>query len=333
MFPIGHVDDFSYYQAAEKDILDCLPTIEKKRKLNTEYLESNSIKTPSNKITGSFIYAHPPDYRGRPMLHADIESWRRVFRDFKMRQIDTVIFQAALWAELHECYYKSKYFSSFKTWNVVEPMLKAAQAENIKVFLGGYGSVAGWDVSLNILDIKKQIKLHIECYKELLKWHDLFAGFYFPCETAFKGKRDIVHENNMNCLYGELINELKELTPEKLVLISPASLYYDDMNPFCKSWHNMLYNIKADIIAPQDSIGCCGISLPEQAHMYKLWREVADECNMELWANIELFEGIKINDPEKFITASKARIYTQMNNAIPYVKKLVCWEALFFNIP
>jgi hypothetical protein len=333
MFPIGQIENFKYYQAHEADIQCGKLLMEAANIRNQDFLEANVPQPTPMPITGSFIYAHPPDYRGTPMLNAKTEDWQQILHKLKLQGLDTVIFQAALWAELNECYYESEAFSKFTCWNVIEPMLNAANQEGLRVYLGGYGSVAGWNPDLKISDVEDEIKKHLQCYKELLKWQDKFSGFYFPCETAFKGQRDTTREHIMNCLYGTLFRELKIMAPDKEIMISPASKYFPDMNnDFLDAWNVMLYNVPLDILVPQDSIGCCGTSLADQGHMYQLWRQVACTAGAELWGNIELFERVKFNDPENFVTATTERITAQINNAAPFVQKLVCWEALFFDL-
>ena len=50
--------------------------------------------------------------------------------------------------------------------------------------------------------------------------------------------------------------------------------------------------------------------------------------NMELWANIELFERQGFNPASDIIPAPPVRIAAQITNAAPFVSRIVCWEAL-----
>lgn len=331
MYPIGNIEDFKFYMASEKDIKISEALIDNANKENADFLRKNPSDKKKMHITGSFIYAHPPDYKGRPMLKAGIDEWRDIFKGFKAMGMDTVIFQAALWSELQECYYNTKVFNDYKIWNVIEPMLEAAGIEHITVYLGGYGSVSGWNPDLKTEDVKREINFHLRCYEELMNWHEYFSGFYFTCETAFGGTRDRKREQILNYLYKELFRELKSIADEKIILMSPASKYFKGMdNEFLDAWNTMLENVPLDVLVPQDSIGTSANTLLKQEKIFKLWKNVAEQNNIELWGNIELFERQKFNHPDNFITASPERIIAQINNAAPFTKKLVCWEAMYF---
>ena len=84
-------------------------------------------KMPEMPLTGSFIYAHPPNYKGAEAFRYSPAEWMRKLSQLKALGIDTVIFQASLWNELKECYYPSEYFRDFKTWNVLEPDRKSTR--------------------------------------------------------------------------------------------------------------------------------------------------------------------------------------------------------------
>ena len=80
MFPIGNVDDFKIYRARDEDIESGTAMIARAEKANRNFLENEMENGCELKISGTFIYAHPPDYRGRPMLHASVAEWRSAFR-------------------------------------------------------------------------------------------------------------------------------------------------------------------------------------------------------------------------------------------------------------
>ena len=78
-------------------------TIAEGRKTNEDTLASFEKSPSGGKLTGSFIYSHPPDYIGRPTMTWDTVEWRSLFGELKEMGIDTVIYQAAAWAEVREC--------------------------------------------------------------------------------------------------------------------------------------------------------------------------------------------------------------------------------------
>ena len=54
-----------------------------------------------------------------------------------------------------------------KQYHVVETLLEAAEQEKIKVYLGGYGSVAGWTEHFSEEELKEEIAEHRRCFQEL----------------------------------------------------------------------------------------------------------------------------------------------------------------------
>ena len=334
MFPIGEIDDFKIYLPRDEDIELGAKLVADAESSNHKYLSTVPASPPSIPITGSFIYAHPPDYRGNPMLNAGIAEWKRMFQEFVASGIDTVVFQAALWQELNECYYNSKVFTEYKTWDVIEPMLQAAKHYGLNVFLGGYGSIIGWREQLSATDLKLEIKRHLTCYQELLEFQDQFDGFYFPCETAYIGHRLLEKEKQLNHLHRTIFTELKNIAPDHLILISPGTKYFPDtQDEFKEAWSTMLDNVPLDIIAPQDSIGTCGNALATQSRTYQNWKDVTTKTGTRLWGNIELFQRTSFKKTDNFVTAAPNRVQAQLSNASPFVEKIICWEAMYFTIP
>lgn len=329
MYVITDTDGFKLFGPDAQAMAVFEPAFQATGKANELFLQSEPQGNAVKKLTGTFVYAHPPDYTGCQMLNSNVDDWRILLKEIKNLNMDTVIFQASVWNELQECYYPSVRFRHFRQWNVVEPFLEAAQAENLKVFLGGYGSVSGWNHALD-RDALEQEKLnHIHCFKELLNYKDCFAGFYFTPETAFEGKRNHQRESFLNELYRELFNEIKSKDSNRQILMSPATKYIPGaMDCMADSWLALLDGVPLDILAPQDSIGTCCINLQQQDEAYKIWNNICRLKNIDLWANVEVFSptpGLK-----GFDAAATERINAQINNAAPYAEKLICWEAPFF---
>jgi hypothetical protein len=332
VFTIEKLEDFSLFIASEKAKEIAEPVIEKANKSNKEFLSKQKPSKPKMSISGTFIYAHPPNYRGRPMQNYSINDWMRLMQELKLIGMDTIILQASIWNELQECYYPSKCFKNFKQWDMIDPMLKAAKNSSIKVYLGGYGSVAGWKEHLTQKDIDQEKRNHAACIDELLKYNDLFEGIYFAPETAFSGERDIKKENFLNEIYKEFCVNIKNKAPEKKILMSPATKYFPGrMKGMIESWSNILNEVPLDIMAPQDSIGTCENELVHQKETYKAWNEICKEKKIIFWSNIEIFERKPIiKGINHSIPASFERIIVQINNAAPYAKKLICWEAPYY---
>jgi len=332
MFTVEKIEDFSLFMASDKARKQVEPMIAKAKQSNKKFLEDNPQTPPKMPISGTFIYAHPPNYLGRPMHNYSVRDWMKLMRDLRRAGMDTIILQASIWNELNECYYPSKHFSKHKQWNVVEPMLEAADASCMSVYLGAYGSVTGWKEHLTQVDIDQEKQNQVSCLRELLEYRELFDGIYFAPETAFLGKRDLKKEKFLNEIYREFCNTVKNEAPDKKILMSPATKYFPGKMPeMIDSWLAILNEVPLDIMAPQDSIGTCGNELIHQAETYKAWAKICHKRDITFWSNIEIFERKElINGANHSITASPEQVTAQINNAAPYAEKLICWEAPYY---
>jgi hypothetical protein len=305
---------------------------EENKRRNLSAVKAAGVQKPKMPITGSFIYAHPPNYKGAETINWDKNKWLKELNRLKSYGIDTVIFQAALWSELEECYYPSKVFSSFKCWNVIEPMLEAANELKFTIFLGGYGSVTCWQERLTKSIVDEEIARQTACFKELLKYRDMFHGFYFSPESAYTGTRNLELEKFLAQLYHGFFSEIRNADSKLKILMSPATFYYPEtMNEMYNSWCEVFKLSSPDIIAPQDSIGCGCITLDHQLEALKIWHDIAQTCNIEHWSNVEVFDCCAPYIDEKSrCAANPDRIVLQMNNAANYVCKLITWELLYY---
>lgn len=299
---------------------------------NREFLDKFTIpEKPPIPISGTFIYAHAPDYGGCVTLDWHQEEWEKLFAGFQEKNLDTAIFQAAVWKELEECYYPSKYFGNFRCWQVIPEMLKAAEKYGIKVYLGGYGSTTGWDPGFNRETAEKEFAAQSGCLQELSRYADDFAGIYLAPETAFFGNAPGEREKHLNYLYRKYFTWINENLPGKEIIISPCSKYYpDSAEKFVNFWDTVWQDVENAILAPQDSVGsrCC--TLPDQPEMWDCWKIVAQHHRMKLWADIELFARIGGIDPDSALAAPAERVAAQLTHAAAAVEKCVCWEYPYF---
>lgn len=297
---------------------------------NRRFLASAGITSSKKKITGSFIYAHPPDYRGRPSLRYGADDWRKLLRELKEMGMDTVVLQASAWKELGECYYPSKTFSAFKTWNVVEPLLEAANRENMALYLGGLGTVTGWKIGISEADVREGIREQLDCFAELMKLKGGFSGFYLTPETAYSGSRNKSREKMLNKYYKDILSEVKK--SKMATLMSPATAYFPGREKEALDfWCTLLDNVAVDILAPQDSIGSGCNRLATQSAAFQTWTAVSSRIKARLWSHVELFLRNDLNNQDNdVLPAEPERVLAQIANAAPWVEKLICWEAPFF---
>lgn len=292
-------------------------------------------KAPEMPISGTFLYAHPPNYRGAEAFRYTQAQWKEKLARLKEMGIDTVIFQAALWNELRECYYPSATFRDFRTWNVIEPALAAASALGLDFYLGGYGSVTCWKQKLETGTIRTEAERQMACYRELMRYRPLIKGFYFAPESAYTGERNFPLEKGLAALYGRIFSELRAMDSSLKILMSPATVYHPGrMEEMAESWCSVFSEAHPDILAPQDSIGCGCITLPHQKEALRIWHEVTEHFGIEHWSNVECFECCApYYDENSRCAADAGRVLVQMANAEPFVTKLITWELLYYTDP
>lgn len=329
-------NDFKLFQPTEDEASAAEKNLPARLALNKKFLENNPPSaTLKMTITGSFISAHAPDYIGVPTIHWSMDDWQKEFRIMKENGIDTAIFQASAWKELEECYFPSEVLKDFEIFDTVTPLVEAAQAEKMTIYLGGLGSVAGWDLQ-NEEKTGQEIELHKSVLRELSNiYGDRISGFYFPCETAFRGERRFDHEAQYSKILGEFCRVARELLPGKEIVMSPASKYFEGKDKdFLDCWKKIFSKGAPDILAPQDSIGCGCITLDHQLEALEIWHRIAEDCGIEHWSNVECFECCPpYIDETSRRAADPERIILQMNNASRFVEKLITWELLYYGDP
>jgi hypothetical protein len=332
VYDITPIDDFKLFCASRRAQEVFEPRIRAANRANAEYLAAHPPEPQAMPITGAFICAHAPNYLGRPALDWGGAEWRGLFRRFRELGLDTAVFQAALWNELQECYYPSKAFSSFKIWNVIEPMLEAASEEKIRVFLGGYGSTTGLSEQEDEQTMAREQKACIDCLSEIMEYRAAFDGFYFSSETAFMGSYNPRKIKRLNRIYRGFFEHIKSTDASLRILMSPGTKYFPGKEQeMADSWLEMLDGVPLDILAPQDSIGTCGNELRHAEAMYRVWNTVCAEREIVFWSNIEIFQrGEDLSLLDHSVTADPERVVAQINLAAPFAEKLLCWEAPYY---
>ena len=333
-FPMGDCGDFKIFLPPE-DMNEALSMkrVSDFNARNIEFIRNFTLPEKRTRIRTSFVYAHPADYRGRPMLGASTADWCGALQELKAKGIDSVIFQSALWRELEECFYMSNEFKSMKRDPVIEHLLEAAEIENIKVYLGGYGSVAGWSKSFSEEQLKKEISEHKRCFDELKNFTSV-AGFYFPGETAYRDGRLPEKEKRMNCLYRRFVDLVKSHDSNLVVISSPATMHrLENTEEFKDFWNAILENCGLDILMPQDCIGNACSHLAELDGQWKAWKEIVSNHNIQLWSHTEIFERRSYMNEVNLYPCHPDRVAVQLALTAPYVSNHACWEMHYFANP
>lgn len=329
---IINCEDFVIFKASDDIVDEANGMYARANEVNRKYIESHETPVPPCPITGTFVCAQPPNYRGVPMVHATVADWVKKFELFKTYGVDTVIYQAAVWNELETVYYPSKRFAKYRLFDQIGNVLQAAKESGIEVYLGGYGSVSGWCMGKDPAYVEQEKLNHFAVQDELFELYaGQFKGIYFAPETAYRGERDLYTEKTLNSIYRDFCDRLKSLHSDCEIIMSPATKYYEGkLDEMIDSWNTILDGVKLDIMAPQDSIGCCGNNLEYQPTMFKVWRQICDSKNIRFWSNVELFEDIDCSRVDAAIPADPRRIAHQITNAAKVAEKLISWEMLFF---
>jgi hypothetical protein len=328
-------DGYTLVAPGPEDTPGILRTIAIGREMNRAYLSALPELPKGGKLTGSFIYSHPPDYIGRPTMTWGTAEWRALLRELKDIGIDTIIYQAAAWVEVRECNYPSKVFTSYRAWDSLTPLVEANAVEGMRLFLGGLGNLSAFDekATADLLAVDRDQQL--ACFDELVTlYRGGFQGFYMSPETAFPGQRQPEREMLLNRYYSDVCRGVKASMPGLPILFSPATLYSPNTD---QEHHDFLFNLfngcPLDILCPQDSIGTFGNRLEYLEPSFAIWQQVCQELGCTLWVNVESFERRLAGTAQDFISADFERLAVQLAHAGQVGQKSVSWEVPYFYSP
>lgn len=302
---------------------------------NRPYLAAIEKPPAGGKLTGSFIYSHPPDYVGRPTMTWDTAQWRTLFQEMKEMGIDTVIYQAAAWAEVRECSYRSKIFTDFRCWNSFDPLVEACALEDMTFFMGGLGNLYAFDAHATAETLDRDAELQLACFDELnALYRGGFQGFYMSPETGYGGQRQPEREALLNDYYRKVCGGVKERSPQLPILLSPGTFYRagDEENIY-GFLRGLFEGCAIDIMCPQDSIGTFGNRLPHLKASFDIWKQLCDDLGFHLWVNVESFERVTSGTQQDFVAADFKRLAVQLANAAQVGEKIVSWEVPYFYSP
>ncbi len=302
------------------------------QELNREYLKQITEPPKGGRLTGSFIYSHPPDYIGRPTMTWGISEWQALFQEMKEMGIDTVIYQAAVWLEVKESYYPSKLFPDFKTWDSIGSLCEAAARENMVLYLGGLGNLMCFDVNATPETYNRDRDAQLACFQEIKSlFAGGFQGFYMSPETGYPGSRQPEREVLLNQYFRQVCEGVKAEMPDLPILMSPGTYYMTDHDQDIFDFLVGIFkNCPVDFMAPQDSIGTFGNRLPHLKTSFEIWSKVCDKLGFTLWVNAESFQRVKIGTAQDFIPADFTRLAIQLSTANNFAKKIISWEVPYF---
>jgi hypothetical protein len=326
------LDDFTLVVPGPNDIAWYQKNMGYAKELNHEFLKNLKVPLIGGRLTGSFIYAHPPDYIGRPTMTWGVSEWRILFSELKELGIDTVIYQAAVWLEVKESYYPSSLFPDFKTWDSIGSLCKAATEENLTLFLGGLGNLMCFDWNATAETYQHDRDAQLACFKEINSlFEGGFQGFYMSPETGYPGSRQPEREALLNQYFKDVCQGVKSENPDLPILMSPGTYYRPNHDQdFFDFLVSVFKDCSIDIMAPQDSIGAFGNRLPHLETSLQLWSTVCETLGFVFWVNVESFERIKIGTANDFRPADFSRLAAQLSIADQFADKIISWEVPYF---
>jgi hypothetical protein len=325
-------DDFTLVIPGTEDKEWYQRNMEYSRQMNREYLEALAEPPKGGRLSGSFIYSHPPDYIGRPTMAWGASQWSDLFRELKAMGVDTAIYQAAVWLEVRESNYPSRLFADFKTWDSIAQLCEAASRERMTLFLGGLGNLMCFDVNATSETYQRDRDAQLECFCELKELYGGgFQGFYMSPETGYPGGRQPEREVLLNQYFKQVCEGVKAEMPGLPILLSPGTYYIPNHD---QDIYDFLFAIfkdcPIDIMAPQDSIGTFGNRLLHLKPSFEIWSRLCKTLGFALWVNAESFERVDIGTAQDFVSADFRRLAVQLSHASQVAEKIVSWEVPYF---
>lgn len=261
--------------------------------------------------------------------------------------IDTLILQWSFVTagdKVSNVYYEDSFNASEKgaAYNakgssLVETILQAAEALDMKVFIGLNNNDEWWGKFVNDKDwLTDQFTLGVkgaqqiyDAYKE--KYPGALYGWYFVFEFYNHRTTDTQIDNAAYLLNGYL-DRLTEIDPSMPMMLSPflSSSYTTDVQAG-EMWEKIFAktNFRAgDIFCCQDSVGSGYITLDQLDGYYRALKKAVDQENgLRFWANNEDFTQ------SDWTSATLKRFVRQMEIASKYVEEHVTFAYSHYQNP
>lgn len=252
------------------------------------------------------------------------KNWREKVQEIAALGMEYIVLMAT--ALNDRCYFPSSVypFAQLPCEDPIEQLLTEADTYGLKVFLGN-GFYGNWlEAALNIRDegvISRSFRA-MEELTVLYAHHPSFYGWYFPDETKIDGKFSeeffrYVNRCSAHC---------HSLTPGKKTLIAPYGTRFIRVDD---AYIGQLAELDVDFIAYQDEVGVRKTIAEDTRPLFEALKKMHDAAGRSrLWADIELFDFEGEVYQSALIPASWERIAKQLENAAPYVDKILVYQYL-----
>lgn len=261
--------------------------------------------------------------------HWGDDEWIKDLDNMKAVGINTVVIMRSIF--YNKRLYPSVYFKDKKTdyKDFLKLILSEAEKRGMSVYIGLHISNLTWDDGDYENEIKMN-KLFLEEFMPNYSHYSSLAGWYIPHETGHASY------NIKETLLG-LLPMLKEITPDKKILISPffrSPSLYPDYPPRLTPeetydvWDDIFKDTGKyiDICAFQD--GTC--LLNELDGYLSASKKICDKYNIELWSNIETFSR---DYGDKFPPIDFDKLVSKIEIAKKYCKDMITFEFSHFLSP
>lgn len=283
----------------------------------------------NRKIDGTFFeFRHHNTAEGKywnPALEKfTATQWREKVREISSLGMEYIVVMAT--ALYERCYFKSSVFpfADMPCEDPIEALLSEADECGVKVFLGN-GFYGDWRKAGENIKSQAVIDRSFKAMEELAQLyghHKSFYGWYFPDETCIilRFSKDFIRYVNLCSA------RCRELTPEKKTLIAP---YGTNLVLSSDYFARSLAEADVDFIAYQDEVGVKKTKVERTEKIFERLRKAHDKAGRaELWADIELFTFEGMVYKSALIPADFDRIKKQIENAAPYVDKILSYQYL-----
>lgn len=252
------------------------------------------------------------------------EHWREKVREIAATGMEYIVIMAT--ALYEKCYFRSTVypFAEIPCADPIEEVLSQADACKLKVFLGN-GFYGYWeDACVNIVD-KDVIARSFRAMEELAALyahHPSFYGWYFPDEVRIQGKFSQEFVSYVN----RCAAHCHALTPNKKTLIAPYGTRFVKADD---AYIRQLANMDVDFIAYQDEVGVRKTKPEDTRAYFEALKKAHDAAGRaKLWADVEVFDFEGDVYKSALIPASFDRVRVQLENAAPYVDKILVYQYL-----
>lgn len=283
----------------------------------------------NRKIDGTFFeFRHHNTAEGKywnPALEKfEGADWRQKVREISELGMEYIVVMAT--ALYDRCYFKSAVFPFTDTLcpDPIEEILSEADKCGVKVFLGN-GFYGDWRKAGQNIKSQEVIDRSFRAMEELAilyAHHESFYGWYFPDETCI-----ILRFSDSFMKYVNLCSaRCHELTSEKKTLIAP---YGTNLALANNRYIRCLTELDVDFIAYQDEVGVKKTKVDRTKRIFEKLRAAHDKAGRsQLWADIELFDFEGVVYKSALVPGKFERIQKQIENAAPYVDKILSYQYL-----